>query len=115
MAKTQQSFHKLQGDYQNLLGIAAELVDYLEKCILGKKISPKVLEDIVHRLFGNSIDNRPGSAGSMLRASMKSGFGGMLEMESPQKMNGGMFLFWNSPEQDSGLNWKDMSIPCSLA
>lgn len=32
-------FSKLQGDYHNLIGIAAELVDSLEKCVRGQMVS----------------------------------------------------------------------------
>ena len=65
-----QKFAKLQGDYHNLIGIAAELVDSLERCVRGQMITPEYLQDICGRLFGSTID-RPGSAASMLRASIQ--------------------------------------------
>ena len=34
-----QKFAKLQGDYHNLIGISAELVDSLEKCVRGEMVS----------------------------------------------------------------------------
>lgn len=61
---------KLQGDYHNLIGIAAELVDSLERCVRGQMITPDYLQDICGRLFGSTMD-RPGSAASMLRASIQ--------------------------------------------
>lgn len=33
-----QKFAKLQGDYHNLIGISAELVDSLEKCVRGEMV-----------------------------------------------------------------------------
>lgn len=33
-----EKFAKLQGDYHNLIGIAAELVDSLEQCVRGKMV-----------------------------------------------------------------------------
>ena len=42
-------FAKLQGDYHNLIGIAAELVDSLERCVRGQMITPEYLQDICGR------------------------------------------------------------------
>ncbi|XP_028857179.1 lisH domain-containing protein ARMC9 isoform X3 [Denticeps clupeoides] len=69
-------FSKTQADYHNLIGVTAELVDSLEATISGKMISPEYLQGVCVRLFGNqsvaqSIDFiRPGTASSMLRASI---------------------------------------------
>ncbi|NWW76759.1 ARMC9 protein, partial [Climacteris rufus] len=74
-------FNKLQVDYHNLIGITAELVDSLEATISGKMISPEYLQRICFCLFSNqmkqtvahSLDfTRPGSASTMLRASLAS-------------------------------------------
>ena len=45
-------FAKLQGDYHNLIGIAAELVDSLERCVRGQMIAPEYLQDICGRFDG---------------------------------------------------------------
>lgn len=72
-------FNKLQADYHNLIGVTAELVDSLVATISGKMISPEYLQSICVRLFSSqmrhstaqSIDfTRPGTASSMLRASI---------------------------------------------
>ncbi|XP_012683830.2 lisH domain-containing protein ARMC9 isoform X2 [Clupea harengus] len=72
-------FHKMQADHHNLIGITAELVDSLEATVSGKMISPEYLQGVCVRLFSNqmrhsvaqSIDfTRPGTASSMLRASI---------------------------------------------
>ncbi|XP_076879976.1 lisH domain-containing protein ARMC9 isoform X2 [Brachyhypopomus gauderio] len=72
-------FNKMQGDYHNLIGVTAELVDSLEATISGKMISPEYLQAVCIRLFNGqmrqsvaqSIDfTRPGTASSMLRASI---------------------------------------------
>lgn len=72
-------FSKMQGDYHNLIGITAELVDSLEATVSGKMISPEYLQSVCVRLFNSqmrqnaveSIDfTRPGTASSILRASL---------------------------------------------
>ncbi|KFQ23500.1 LisH domain-containing protein ARMC9, partial [Merops nubicus] len=72
-------FSKMQADYRNLLGVAAELVDSLEATVNGKMITPEYLQSVCVRLFSNqmrqsvvhSIDfTRPGTASTMLRASL---------------------------------------------
>ncbi|NWV15159.1 ARMC9 protein, partial [Ptilonorhynchus violaceus] len=74
-------FNKIQVDYRNLIGVTAELVDSLEATVSGKMISPEYLQNVCFCLFSNqmkqtlahSIDfTRPGSASSMLRASLAS-------------------------------------------
>lgn len=73
-----QKFAKLQGDYHNLIGISAELVDSLEKCVRGELITPEYLQDICERLFNQTNKSnppmldltRPGTTGSLLRASV---------------------------------------------
>ncbi|NXC01866.1 ARMC9 protein, partial [Orthonyx spaldingii] len=73
--------YKLQVDYHNLIGVAAELVDSLEATINGKMITPEYLQSVCICLFSNhmkqtvarSIDfTRPGSASTLLRASLAS-------------------------------------------
>ena len=44
-----EKYAKLQGDYHNLIGIAAELVDSLERCVRGQMITPEYLQDICGR------------------------------------------------------------------
>uniref|UniRef100_A0A0L8HIW6 LisH domain-containing protein ARMC9 n=1 Tax=Octopus bimaculoides TaxID=37653 RepID=A0A0L8HIW6_OCTBM len=66
---------KLQGDYHDLIGISADLVDALEETALGNTVSPEMLQQICKRLFTHakqpSIDfNRPGTAGKALRTSI---------------------------------------------
>uniref|UniRef100_A0AAR2M112 LisH domain-containing protein ARMC9 n=1 Tax=Pygocentrus nattereri TaxID=42514 RepID=A0AAR2M112_PYGNA len=72
-------FSKMQADYHNLIGVTAELVDSLEATVSGKMISPEYLQGVCVRLFSGqmrqsaaqSIDfTRPGTASSMLRASI---------------------------------------------
>uniref|UniRef100_A0A3B3CMD1 LisH domain-containing protein ARMC9 n=1 Tax=Oryzias melastigma TaxID=30732 RepID=A0A3B3CMD1_ORYME len=68
-------FNKMQADYHNLIGITAELVDSLEATISGKMISPEYLQSVYARLFNNQMRQsgdftRPGTASSMLRASI---------------------------------------------
>uniref|UniRef100_A0A3Q1AGW0 LisH domain-containing protein ARMC9 n=1 Tax=Amphiprion ocellaris TaxID=80972 RepID=A0A3Q1AGW0_AMPOC len=72
-------FSKMQADYQNLIGITAELVDSLEATVSGKMISPEYLQSVYVRLFSSqtrqsvvqSTDfTRPGTASSMLRFSI---------------------------------------------
>uniref|UniRef100_H3AF96 LisH domain-containing protein ARMC9 n=1 Tax=Latimeria chalumnae TaxID=7897 RepID=H3AF96_LATCH len=72
-------FNKIQADYHNLIGVTAELVDSLEATVNGKMITPEYLQNVCVRLFssqlrqslGPSIDfTRPGTASSMLRASI---------------------------------------------
>ncbi|MBN3321431.1 ARMC9 protein, partial [Atractosteus spatula] len=72
-------YNKMQADYHNLIGVTAELVDSLEATVNGKMITPEYLQSICVRLFSNqirqsvaqSIDfTRPGTASSMLRASI---------------------------------------------
>uniref|UniRef100_A0A8D2KSW9 LisH domain-containing protein ARMC9 n=1 Tax=Varanus komodoensis TaxID=61221 RepID=A0A8D2KSW9_VARKO len=72
-------FNKIQADYHNLIGVAAELVDSLEATVNGKMITPEDLQNVCVRLFSNqmrqsvahSIDfTRPGTASTMLRASL---------------------------------------------
>ncbi|KAH0624252.1 hypothetical protein JD844_007888, partial [Phrynosoma platyrhinos] len=67
-------FNKIQADYHNLIGVTAELVDSLEATI-----TPEDLQSVCVRLFSNqmrqsvahSIDfTRPGTASTMLRASL---------------------------------------------
>jgi len=41
-----QKFSKLQGDYHNLIGIAAELVDSLEKCVRGQMVSKNQIQKL---------------------------------------------------------------------
>jgi hypothetical protein len=70
-------FNKVQTDYYNLLGIAADLIDTLESTIVGKPVSSQYLQDIYNRLFNStqikkSIDfmSRPGTAGEYIRQSL---------------------------------------------
>ncbi|KAM8875370.1 lisH domain-containing protein ARMC9 isoform 2-T2 [Spinachia spinachia] len=71
--------HKMQADYHNLIGISAELVDSLEATVSGKMISPECLQSVFVRLFSSQMRQsavqstdftRPGTASSMLRASI---------------------------------------------
>ncbi|XP_052213977.1 lisH domain-containing protein ARMC9-like isoform X2 [Dreissena polymorpha] len=68
--------NKVQADYHSLIGITADLVDALEQTVQGKTISPEYLQQLCGRLFsahiGQSVDfnNRPGTAGTMLRQSV---------------------------------------------
>ncbi|XP_077573873.1 lisH domain-containing protein ARMC9 isoform X2 [Stigmatopora nigra] len=48
-------FNKIQADYYQLLGIAAELVDTLEATISGKNISPEYLQSVCARLFSRQM------------------------------------------------------------
>jgi len=68
---------KVQGDYHNLIGISAELVDSLEKCVRGQMITAEYLQNICERLFhqtsngDETVNNiRPDTTGSFLRASI---------------------------------------------
>ncbi|XP_059507093.1 lisH domain-containing protein ARMC9 isoform X2 [Stegostoma tigrinum] len=72
-------YRKMQEDYHSLIGVTAELVDSLEATVNGKMITPEYLQSVCVRLFSNqmkqsvaqSIDfTRPGTASSMLRASV---------------------------------------------
>ncbi|XP_060690101.1 lisH domain-containing protein ARMC9 isoform X2 [Hemiscyllium ocellatum] len=72
-------YRKMQEDYHSLIGVTAELVDSLEATVNGKMITPEYLQSVCVRLFSNqmrqsvaqSIDfTRPGTASSMLRASI---------------------------------------------
>ncbi|XP_065060673.1 lisH domain-containing protein ARMC9-like isoform X2 [Rhopilema esculentum] len=70
-------YTKIQGDYKNLINIAAELVDSLESAVRGKMVTPEYLRSICERLFNNAQNpiqstdfTRPGTAGSLLRASV---------------------------------------------
>ncbi|XP_028443077.1 lisH domain-containing protein ARMC9 isoform X3 [Perca flavescens] len=72
-------FNKMQADYHNLIGITAELVDTLEATVSGKMISPEYLQSVCVRLFSSQMRQsvvqstdftRPGTASSMLRASI---------------------------------------------
>uniref|UniRef100_A0AAX7STF7 LisH domain-containing protein ARMC9 n=1 Tax=Astatotilapia calliptera TaxID=8154 RepID=A0AAX7STF7_ASTCA len=72
-------FNKMQADYHNLIGITAELVDSLEATVSGKMISPEYLQNVCVRLFSSQMRQsvmqstdftRPGTASSMLRASI---------------------------------------------
>ncbi|XP_067370792.1 lisH domain-containing protein ARMC9 isoform X2 [Channa argus] len=72
-------FNKMQADYHNLIGITAELVDSLEATVSGKMISPEYLQSVCARLFSSQMRQsvvqstdftRPGTASSMLRASI---------------------------------------------
>lgn len=48
-------FSKMQADYQNLIGITAELVDSLEATVSGKMISPEYLQSVYGRLFSSQM------------------------------------------------------------
>uniref|UniRef100_A0A671Z4J8 LisH domain-containing protein ARMC9 n=1 Tax=Sparus aurata TaxID=8175 RepID=A0A671Z4J8_SPAAU len=72
-------FSKMKADYQSLIGITAELVDSLEATVSGKMISPEYLQSVFVRLFSSQMRQsvvqstdftRPGTASSMLRASI---------------------------------------------
>nr|XP_006813646.1 PREDICTED: lisH domain-containing protein ARMC9-like [Saccoglossus kowalevskii] len=68
-------YNKLQGDYHNLIGITAELVDSLESCINGNMVTPEYLQTVCIKLFSSQVResmdiSRPGTAGSLLRASV---------------------------------------------
>jgi hypothetical protein len=78
-------FSQLQKDYHNLINIAAELVDTLEKSVYGETVDVEYLADICRRLFQNdnsklnqtsssvnvsTIVSRPGTASSLLRQSL---------------------------------------------
>ncbi|XP_054645152.1 lisH domain-containing protein ARMC9 isoform X3 [Dunckerocampus dactyliophorus] len=72
-------FNKMQADYYQLIGITAELVDSMEATISGKTISPEYLQSVCFRLFSSQMRQsavqmsdftRPGTASSMLRASI---------------------------------------------
>lgn len=71
--------NKMKADYHNLIGITAELVDSLEATVSGKMISPEYLQSVCVRLFSSQMRQsavqstdftRPGTASSMLRASI---------------------------------------------
>ncbi|XP_020011848.1 lisH domain-containing protein ARMC9 isoform X3 [Castor canadensis] len=75
-------YNKIQADYHNLIGVTAELVDSLEATVSGKMITPEYLQSVCVRLFSNqmrqslahSMDfTRPGTASTMLRASLAPG------------------------------------------
>nr|CAB3223157.1 lisH domain-containing protein ARMC9 [Phallusia mammillata] len=74
-------FNKLQADYHTLISITAELVDSLEQTVHGRMVTAEYLQRVCARLFsgravGTSISTtsidftRPGTASSMLRASI---------------------------------------------
>lgn len=44
-----------QGDYQNLIGITADLVDSLERTVQGDPVTPEYLQQICTRLFSNQV------------------------------------------------------------
>ncbi|XP_078375388.1 lisH domain-containing protein ARMC9-like isoform X3 [Oculina patagonica] len=74
----QKRYSKIQADYHKLIGVAAELVDSLEDTVRGKMVTPEYLQDICLRLFapsaGESLDvSKPGTASSILRASLVNG------------------------------------------
>ncbi|ELU06099.1 hypothetical protein CAPTEDRAFT_181527 [Capitella teleta] len=67
--------NRVQGDYHNLIGITADLVDSLEQTVQGNPVTPEYLQEVCHRLFSShlrqSVDlTRPGTAGEMLRQSV---------------------------------------------
>ncbi|TRY85055.1 hypothetical protein DNTS_020231, partial [Danionella cerebrum] len=67
-AEDKRTIEKLQTDHHKLIGITAELVDSLEA-----SLSPDYLQKVCERLFrgSQSLDfTRPGTASSMLRASV---------------------------------------------
>ncbi|XP_058557601.1 lisH domain-containing protein ARMC9 isoform X2 [Neofelis nebulosa] len=75
-------YNKIQADYHSLIGVTAELVDSLEATVSGKMITPEYLQSVCVRLFSNqmrqslahSVDfTRPGTASTMLRASLAPG------------------------------------------
>ncbi|KAJ3599745.1 hypothetical protein NHX12_033701 [Muraenolepis orangiensis] len=70
---------KMQADHHNLIDVTAELVDSLEAMASGKMLSPVYIQNLNVRLLSSqmshrvaqSIDfTRPGTASSMLRASI---------------------------------------------
>ncbi|XP_078616903.1 lisH domain-containing protein ARMC9-like isoform X1 [Branchiostoma floridae x Branchiostoma japonicum] len=73
-------YNKMQGDYHNLIGITAELVDSLENCVHGDMVTPEYLQGVCNRLFSNQMRQtmdftRPGTpdyyqAGAALRESI---------------------------------------------
>ncbi|KAK9519429.1 hypothetical protein VZT92_022160 [Zoarces viviparus] len=74
-------FKKLQADHLNLIGITAELVESLEDTVSGKMISPEYLKSVCLRMLSSKMSQsvvqsadftRPGTASSMLRASIVS-------------------------------------------
>uniref|UniRef100_A0A674MY74 LisH domain-containing protein ARMC9 n=1 Tax=Takifugu rubripes TaxID=31033 RepID=A0A674MY74_TAKRU len=72
-----QRFQKMQADYCNLTETTAELVDALEATISGKTISPEYIQSVYVQLFSSQMRQstdftRPGTASSMLRASITS-------------------------------------------
>ncbi|XP_061539252.1 lisH domain-containing protein ARMC9 isoform X4 [Phycodurus eques] len=78
-ANYMRKFSKMQADYYQLIGIAAELVESLEATINGKNISPEYLQSVFVRLFSSQMRQstvqmtdltRPGTASSILRASI---------------------------------------------
>uniref|UniRef100_A0AAV2KV39 LisH domain-containing protein ARMC9 n=1 Tax=Knipowitschia caucasica TaxID=637954 RepID=A0AAV2KV39_KNICA len=81
IATYMKKFNKIQVDYHNLIGITAELVDSLEATVSGKMISPEYLQSVCVRLFNSQMRQsaaqstdftRPGTASSILRASLAS-------------------------------------------
>ncbi|XP_030583081.1 lisH domain-containing protein ARMC9 isoform X2 [Archocentrus centrarchus] len=71
--------NKMTADYYNLIGVTAELVDTLEATASGKMISPEYPQSVYVRLFSSQMRQsvvqssdftRPGTASSMLRASI---------------------------------------------
>uniref|UniRef100_A0A8I6AFM3 LisH domain-containing protein ARMC9 n=1 Tax=Rattus norvegicus TaxID=10116 RepID=A0A8I6AFM3_RAT len=86
-------YNKMQADYHSLIGVTAELVDSLEATVSGKMITPEYLQSVCVRLFSNqmrqslahSVDfTRPGTASTMLRASLAPETSGPLQLESLQ-------------------------------
>ena len=72
------SLQSMTRDYQELIGITAELIDSLEATVRGDRISPEFLRDVCQRLFDtqgieveDSVDfSRPGTRAEQLRASV---------------------------------------------
>ncbi|XP_061634199.1 lisH domain-containing protein ARMC9 isoform X5 [Phyllopteryx taeniolatus] len=54
-ANYMRKFSKMQADYYQLIGIAAELVESLEATINGKNISPEYLQSVFVRLFSSQM------------------------------------------------------------
>ncbi|XP_061680518.1 lisH domain-containing protein ARMC9 isoform X3 [Syngnathoides biaculeatus] len=54
-ANYMRKFNKMQADYYQLIGIAAELVESLEATINGKNISPEYLQSVFVRLFSSQM------------------------------------------------------------
>jgi hypothetical protein len=66
---------RLQGDNQNILSVAVELVEALEATVKGQPLTTEHLQGLVSRIFGSDIGQsvdvgRPGTASALLRASL---------------------------------------------